>query len=230
MKKFVSYNRVSSQEQGQSGLGIAAQEAALQKHIGGVDGAQLIASYKEVESGRNCLRPELLKAIAHARRSRATLLVAKFDRLARSVSFLSALMDSGLDFVACDNPYATKLTVHIMSAVAQNEAEMCSTRTKAALEAAKARGQKLGSARPGHWTGREAARLKGLEKARISSAKTNKLRRLEAYSDLLPAIQKQRSSGRTLVQIAEDLNTAGHTTRRGKKWSHIQVMRLLKAS
>ena len=229
MKKFVSYTRVSTQEQGASGLGIAAQEAALQKHIGGVDGAQLIASYQEIESGRNCARPELLKAIAHARRSRATLLVAKFDRLARSVSFLSALMDSGLDFVACDNPNATKLTIHILSAVAQNEAELISQRTKAALEAAKARGQKLGSARPGHWEGRESARLAGLAKARMSSAKTNSRLRQEAYSDLLPEIQKQRSSGRTLVQIADDLNAAGHTTRRGKRWSHIQVMRLLNA-
>ena len=150
---FVAYYRVSTERQGRSGLGLEGQRAAVAAYAKQV-GATMLAEYTEVESGKRADRPELAKALPHAKRSKATLLVAKLDRLARNVAFLSAVMDSGVDFIACDNPHANRLTIHILAAVAEDEARRISDRTKAALGAAKARGTKLGSARPGHWHGR----------------------------------------------------------------------------
>src|SRR6185369_12637823 len=108
-------------------------------------GAVVSRLYVEVESGKKAARPQLLAALAHPRRTKATLVVAKLDRLTRNVAFLSALMESGVDFVACDNPHANRLTIHILAAVAEDEARRISERTKAALAAYKARGGKLGS-------------------------------------------------------------------------------------
>src|SRR6478672_8252942 len=153
MASIIGYLRVSTKGQGESGLGIEAQRAAVEAHAKS-QGATVAAWYTEVESGKRSDRPELGKALAHARRSKATLVVAKLDRLARNVAFLSALMESKVAFLACDNPYANDLTLHILAAVAEAEVKAISARTKAALAAAKARGTKLGSARSGHWDGR----------------------------------------------------------------------------
>src|ERR1017187_6457265 len=143
---IVGYQRVSTKGQGESGLGIEAQESAIQAYARQT-GAKVVAMYTEVESGKLADRPELLKALAHARRSKATLVVAKLDRLARNVAFLSALMESKGAFIACDNPQANRLTLHILAAV-ENEAKAISDRTKAALAAYKARGGKLGAELP----------------------------------------------------------------------------------
>ena len=180
-----------------------------------------------MESGKRADRPELAKALAHARRSKATLVVAKLDRLSRNVEFLAKVMNSAVDFVACDNPAANRLTLHILAAVAENEAKAISDRTKAALAAAKARGQKLGSARPGHWEGREEGRLAGLAKGRAVAALVRQQRAAEAYSDLLPLLAELRTAGKSLQAIADELNTQGHTTRRGKPWNPVQVSRVL---
>lgn len=227
MQKLIGYRRVSTQKQGKSGLGLEAQQAALEA-FGKQQNASIVAVYTEVESGKTSDRQQLLKAIAHAKRSRAILCVAKLDRLSRNVAFLSTLMETGVEFVACDNPHATKFTVHILAAVAEHERDMISQRTKAALAAVKARGVLLGSHRIGHWAGKEQARLDGLNKARSKASKSIKLAAIGAYSDILPLVQEKRDLGLSLQQIAHDLNDMGHTTRNGASWSHVQVMRLLR--
>ena len=225
MKNYIAYYRVSTKKQGESGLGLEAQESSVVNFVNGH--GKLLATYTEVESGKNSARPELLKALAHAKRSKAVLVVAKMDRLSRNVAFLATLMESGVEFQAVDNPHANRLTVHILAAVAEQEAVAISQRTKAALKAAKARGVLLGSNRAGHWEGKEDVRLNALKTARVNAARVNRQSRMEAYADILPYVKEQKESGTTLQQIANNLNTQGHTTRRGKPWNHVQVLRLL---
>jgi DNA invertase Pin-like site-specific DNA recombinase len=144
---MVAYLRVSTDKQGRSGLGIEAQAAAVAQHIR-LAGCELLATYTEVETGtkdRLENRPALRKAIAHAKRCKGTLVVAKLDRLARSVAVTSMLHQSNVDFVCVDNPSANRLTVQILSAVAEAKARAISERTKAALAAYKARGGRLGA-------------------------------------------------------------------------------------
>jgi len=151
--------------------------------------------------------------------------VAKLDRLSRNVAFLSKLMESKVEFVCCDYPTANKLTIHILVAVAEHEAELISRRTKDALAAYKARGGKLGSARPGHWKGRE--HLRGTAKAQPLGAAA--MRRLadEAYRHLYPLVRDMRQDGSTLWAIAHHLNELGHTTRRGGAWGAVGVRNVL---
>src|SRR5215831_14538405 len=148
--RFISYYRVSTSQQGASGLGLEAQREAVARHVAGAGGV-IVAEFQEIESGKRNDRPEIAAALAACRLRRVTLVIAKLDRLARNVHFISSLMESGVDFVACDNPHATRLTIHILAAVAEHEREMISQRTIAALAAAKARGVKLGNPhlRPG---------------------------------------------------------------------------------
>ena len=226
MNDLIPYYRVSTKQQGASGLGLEGQRAAVEAYARQTGGA-IKASYTEVESGKKSDRPQLAKALAHARRAKATLVVAKLDRLARNVAFLSALMDSSVPFVACDNPQANRLTLHILSAVAEAEAKAISDRTKSALAAYKARGGKLGSDRPGHWEGREDKRLRGLEKARSESGKANARLADDAYVDLMPAVREMKDAGLSLRAMAAKLNADGHTTRRGKPWNPVQVARVL---
>src|SRR5688572_31106229 len=164
--KLIGYTRVSTQKQGASGLGLEGQLSAIHAYAASASG-DVVHVYREVESGRRDDRPQLAKAIAHAKRIRGRLVIAKLDRLARDVHFISGLTKARVDFVACDNPVANKLTVHILAAVAEDEAERISQRTKAALAAAKARGVRLGSARPNHWKGMEDRRHVGAAKGAI---------------------------------------------------------------
>ena len=142
--QFVSYVRVSTERQGKSGLGLEAQQAAVGTYIAGRHG-RLHQEYREIESGKKDDRPQLAAALAACRKNKAVLVIAKLDRLARRVSFISALMDGDVDFVACDFPQANRLTLHILAAVAEHEREMISQRTRAALQAARNRGVKLGN-------------------------------------------------------------------------------------
>ena len=135
--KFVAYFRVSTDRQGKSGLGLAAQREAVMSYLDGGRWA-LVDEFTEVESGKRNDRPELVKALAACKKQKAKLVIAKLDRLSRNLAFIAALMDSGVEFVAVDNPHANKLTIHILAAVAQHEREMISERTKAAMAAAKA--------------------------------------------------------------------------------------------
>ncbi len=144
--KYIAYYRVSTQRQGKSGLGLEAQQAAVKDHLNG-GRWQLVAQITEVESGKRKDRPKLAEALKLCRVHGATLIIAKLDRLARNVAFVSALMDAGVEFEAVDFPQANRLTIHIMAAVAEHEAKAISERTKAALAAAKVRGVKLGGYR-----------------------------------------------------------------------------------
>ena len=145
MQIFIAYYRVSTDKQGVSGLGMDAQREAVTSYVR--SRGSIVAEFTEVESGRKSERPQLLAALAECRRRKAVLVIAKLDRLARNVHFISGLMNSDVEFVAVDNPTASRLTIHILAAVAEHEREMISERTKAALAAAKARGIKLGNPR-----------------------------------------------------------------------------------
>jgi DNA invertase Pin-like site-specific DNA recombinase len=205
---------------------LEGQEAAVQAYARQI-GATIKASYVEVESGTRGNRPELARALARAKRDRATLCVAKLDRLSRNVQFLATIMNSGCEFAAADMPAANRFMLHVMAAVAEHEAKAISDRTKTALAAAKARGTLLGSARPGHWQGREEQRLAGLEKARAVAVKVKQQKTAEAYTDLLPIVQELHAEGLSLRQIGARLDADGHTTLRGRPWNPVQVSRLL---
>lgn len=220
--KLIAYYRVSTARQGLSGLGLEGQEAAVAEYARATGGSVLRA-YTEVESGKRNDRPELARALSDCKRSKAVLVIAKLDRLARNVHFLSGLMEAGVEFVCCDMPSANRLTLHILAAVAEDEARRISERTKAALAAYKARGGLLGSARPG------AYRLTGGANARAARRAGEASRELaaEAYADLAPKLAELRAEGLSLRQIAGRLNEEGHTTRRGMKWNQVQVRRVL---
>jgi DNA invertase Pin-like site-specific DNA recombinase len=224
--KIIAYFRVSTKQQGASGLGLEGQQAAVEAYARQT-GARIIAEYVEIESGKVADRPELAKALAHARRSKGVLVVARLDRLSRDLQFLVTLMNSEVEFVACDNATANRLTLHILAAVAEAEAKAISDRTKAALAAAKKRGLKLGSARPGHWKGREDRRLAGAKKGARAAGLVLAKAATEAYGDLRPIVADLRQKGLSLNAIADELNTLGHTTRRGRRWNPVQVARIL---
>ncbi len=226
--QYVAYYRVSTKRQGQSGLGLEAQKTRVAEFVT-AQGGEIVRSFTEVESGKKSNRPELTAALAHARRIGATLVVAKLDRLSRNLAFLSALMESKVDFVCVDNPHANRFTIHILAAVAEHEREMISKRTKEALQAAKARGVKLGSAREGFWDDPErVSTLKQAQRtAAIAGSAQNRSLAIELYSDLLADIQQMRSSGQTFAVIADHLNAQGHTTRTGKAFHPATVKRIL---
>lgn len=217
--KFVSYLRVSTQRQGRSGLGLEAQREAVAGYLNAGNWT-LVSELVEVESGKRSDRPELSKALALCRLHRAVLLVAKLDRLARNVAFISALMESGVKFVAVDLPQANELTVHIMAAMAEYEAKAISARTKAALAAAKTHGAELGGLR---WD----ITLVG-QKGRIAALRTRQENAAKYRADVLPIIEeKQRQGSVTLRAIADALNAEGTPAPRGGEWSAVQVKRIL---
>ncbi len=222
VRQIVGYVRVSTKGQGASGLGLEAQQAAIDAYAAQC-GAVVGRLYTEVESGRKSTRPELVNALAHAKRSKARLVVAKLDRLSRNVAFLSALMESKVDFIAVDNPAANKLTLHILAAVAEAEAEAISTRTRAALAAYKARGGKLGGSLRQCRNLDQAARERGA----IAATHARRANADAAYADLVPVVTALRTNGLSQAAIADELNRLGHTTRRGKPWNQVQVARVL---
>jgi len=222
-KPIIGYYRVSTDKQGKSGLGLEAQQKALRDYSR-LAGGKVLKSYTEIESGKETDRTELRKALAHAKRSRATLVIAKLDRLSRNATFLFQLQDSGVDFVCCDNPHANKLTIRILAVIAEDERERIGLRTKEALAAYKARGGKLGGELPQCRNLTPEARQRGA----IAAGESHKQRADEAYEDIYPMMLDLREKGYTLQEIAGELNQQGHTTRRGKAWNHVQVMRVLK--
>jgi DNA invertase Pin-like site-specific DNA recombinase len=213
-----SYYRVSTAQQGASGLGLEAQREAVSRHVAGAQGV-IVSEFQEVESGKKNDRPQIAAALAACRLRRATLIIAKLDRLARNVYFISSLMESGVDFVACDNPHATRLTIHILAAVAEHEREMISARTIAALAAAKARGVRLGN--PNLRAGsRIAARTARQARTDLSNAHA---------ADVLPYIERARKAGcASLGELARALSACGiRTPAGGIEWHAAQVRRVL---
>jgi DNA invertase Pin-like site-specific DNA recombinase len=213
--RFVAYYRVSTQRQGDSGLGLDAQRKAVRDYLDG--GAwQLVGEFTEIESGKHNARPELAKALALCKRERARLVIAKLDRISRNVAFLAALMDRGVDFVACDNPHANKLTIHILAAVAQHEREMIAQRTRDALAAAKRRGVKLGA--PRH-------KLKAAHAKAMASIQSGADKRAANVVPLIESVQK--AGARSLRDIADALNARGVPTARGGQWFASTVRNVL---
>ncbi|OGX82201.1 recombinase family protein [Hymenobacter coccineus] len=213
MKSYVAYLRVSTQKQGQSGLGLAAQRAAVAAFA---PGAQVLAELVEVESGKQNRRPQLAAAMALAKAQGATLLIAKLDRLSRNAGFIFALRDAGVDFVCCDMPDANTLTVGIFAVLAQHERELISQRTKAALTAKKAQGARLGT--PANLT--PAATQKGRDQNRANARANEHNERAAAHILLL------KEKGFNYSQIAAKLNALRFMTRTGKAFRAEQVKRL----
>lgn len=206
--KFVAYYRVSTAQQGKSGLGLEAQEAAVKNYLNG-GSWELVGEFTEIESGKRKNRPQLAAALAMCRKQKATLVIAKLDRLARNLHFISGLLESKTNFVAVDIPTANRLTVQILAAVAEEEARAISARTKAALASAKARGVRLGTYGA------------TLGKANAASARNTAL-------SLKPVVQELRASGTTTVRgIADALNLRKIPTPQGKQWHTTSVHRLL---
>lgn len=218
LMEVISYVRVSTARQGASGLGLDAQRAAIDAFCQRT-GATVAREYQEVESGKNNDRASLRKAIAHAKRIDGKLIIGKLDRLARNVHFISGLMESNIDFVACDVPEANRLLLHIMAAVAENEARAISDRTIAALQQAKARGTALGATNP------KSRNL--TDEARAAGARSTQQKAIEAYANDAPRMVEMRANGSSLADIAQALNSGGHTTRNGKRWNPVQVSRVV---
>jgi DNA invertase Pin-like site-specific DNA recombinase len=217
MQKYVAYYRVSTQKQGQSGLGLEAQKSAVTKFTNNCTDC-IFKEFTDIESGKNNNRPELQKAIMEAQKQKAHLLIAKLDRLSRNASFIFMLRDAKIDFTCCDMPQANSITIGIMAVLAQDERERISQRTKAALQELKKRGIKLGNP--------QNLNLEAIEKGRatrINNAHSNENNR--KASALIVSLRTQQKS---FYEITKQLNGLGFKTRRGGCFSQNQVQILYK--
>lgn len=207
MTPCIAYYRVSTHKQGRSGLGLEAQRKAVAAFTCS-RGWGIVREYTEIESGKRNDRPRLIEAIAEAKKVKGKLVIAKLDRLARSVHFISGLMETRVDFVAVDMPNADKFMLHIFAAMAEEEAKRISQRTKAALAAAKARGTRLG------------------QNGKVLAEKNKKAALVFALT-LVPVIGELRADGYVTVrQITSELNRRGIPSREGRHW-HLRSTSLL---
>ena len=207
--KFVSYLRVSTSEQGESGLGLEAQRQAVNDYLAR-QSHQLLCEFVEIESGSRNDRPQLKSAIELCKPYKATLIIAKLDRLARNVAFIATLMESGVSVIAADNPHANKLTLHLLAAFAEHERDQISARTKAALAAAKARGVVLGR------YGREVL------------SKQNHATAMECARSLAPMLTGLLTQGLSVEQITEAMNQRSIPSTLGRRWHPATVHRLIR--
>lgn len=221
-EKYICYYRVSTADQGRSGLGLDAQRKTVLDFLNG-NGHEIVGEYTEIESGGKNDRPELQKALKACRLKKARLIVSKLDRLSRDLHFISELQRAGVPFVIAEMPDATELTIHIYAALAQHERKVISQRTKAALEQLKAKGVKLGNP-----CLRKGEKIPGggdtttANKVRISKAD-------EYAQDMISVIAEFQETGSTsLREIADDLNNAGYKTARGGQWHATSVSRIFK--
>ena len=214
--RFISYLRVSTKAQHASGLGVAAQRQAVEDYLNG-GSWKLLEEFVEVETGKRSDRPELARALAACRKRKATLVIARLDRLSRNVHFISGLMQSGVPFLVCDRPNAKPFELHIFAALAEEETRAISARTKAALQAAKARGVRLGNP-------------KNLDEAARLGSAVNQGRARQWAENMMPVIAQIQATGITTLEgIAKELNARNMKTSRGGEWHRTSVMRVLKA-
>jgi len=233
MTKFVAYYRVSTATQGRSGLGLQAQTDAVLHYTAGK--GKLIAEFTEIETGtRKRKRVEIYKAIELAKKEKAILVVGKLDRLSRDVEFTSALFNGGVEFICCDNPTANKLTIQLLSVIAEHEAEAISKRIKEALKVKK---QKITK---GDYRNKDGSMMKPVEgKIRLGNPNgfgsfqtlgvmkiKENARNHKANIQALDIICGARKEGLTFQEIANKLNSLQYTTRRGKAFNSMQVFRL----
>ena len=218
MTKYVAYLRVSTQKQGYSGLGLEAQREIIHNYL---HDKIPISEYVEVESGRKSDRPKLKEALSQCRKEGAILIVAKLDRLARSVSFLSSLLESDVEIVFCDFPQANKMVLHIISAISQYEAELTAARTKAALQAKKARGFRLGN--PEHLLDKHEEAIQNSIKTCKAKADSNPNNKRAIA--LLRILVKEEH---TYQEMAEILNREGFVYSHGCSFTKSTVYKLIK--
>lgn len=206
-QKYIAYYRVSTARQGESGLGLEAQKEAVKGFLKSND-HEIIQEYTEIESGKKSNRPQLHHALAHCRKNKAVLIIAKLDRLARNVHFISGLMESGVEFVCCDNPHANRLMIHMLAAFAEHERELISKRTRDALAAAKARGVLLG-------------------KNGSVLAQKHRQEALERDEQYLPIIMELHPGKNSLRRIAAYLNSEDIAAPNGGYWYASSVRNIL---
>jgi DNA invertase Pin-like site-specific DNA recombinase len=216
MKKFILFRRVSTTRQGQSGLGLESQDETARRYVAGQRGV-IVGEFAEVESGKktDVERPQLALALKACVQHKATLVVAKLDRLSRNAEFLLRLQNGNVDFVCCDCPNVDRFTVGILALVAQRERELISERTRAALQMAKKRGVRLGTKNPDR-------------QVRLMWAASTKAK--ESFQEKVrPIVREIQETGcTTLQEIADCLNRRGIPTRRsGGKWHPATVNRIL---
>lgn len=229
-RRFVPYYRVSTGGQGRSGLGLEAQRVTAHGYMGDVEP---IAEFVEVESGKRTDRPELAKALAACRLHNATLVIAKLDRLARNAQFLMGLVDSGVDVVFCDLPQIPpgavgRFLLQQMANVAELERGLISERTKAALAAAKARGQRLGNDGSNL---RNPAMQDRIAAGRARGTAARKANADKRAADVLPVIRTIQAEGAaSLRELAAALNARQISAARGGEWSAVQVRRVLQTA
>ena len=216
--RYISYVRVSTQQQGRSGLGLEAQQAAIRAYLQS-NGGELVKEYREVESGRHNDRAQLAEALKQCRLLGCVLLIAKLDRLSRNAVFLLRLQDAGVDFTCCDMPGANRMTVGVMALVAEQEARFISDRTKVALAAAKARGVVLGNPMGAAAFGNRRGSLQGAE-----AVKAKADARAEELADV---VRGKRAEGLSFAKVAEYLNAEGYLTARRGRWHPTTVKNLL---
>ena len=198
MKPYVTYYRVSTSKQGESGLGLAAQMESVNAFFASRP-HEAVATFTEVESGKRSDRPELLKALDECRRRKATLVIAKLDRLGRNLAFIANLMESGVEFICCDNPHANRLMLHMLAAFAEFERDLISKRTKDALAVAKVKGVQLGT------NGRVLA----------EKHKAEARQRDQQHHPVIASLMREL---RSYTAVADRMNTMGITTPSGGRW------------
>ena len=216
--RFIAYYRVSTAQQGRSGLGLDAQREAVRVFLAG-RADELAEAFTEIESGKNADRPQLARALDACRLTGGVLVIAKLDRLSRDAHFLLGLEKAGVEFVAADTPNANRLTVRLMAVIAQEEREMISARTKAALAAAKARGKKLGGSRGG-------------SKVDSAQGRAARSRTADDYARQVGPIAREAwrgadSAKSSYGQAAAVLTARGIRTPRGGKWTRAAVRTLI---